>query len=298
MFTEEKMNKEHGTPSEMNMTLVKEPLLSSGQFSHAELPPLLKQIYGGDYFFVPRMVSSSYVVSKEGIYSVKGYGPEVIAQSSRADAFSLALERVMADAIVVTSGTLNAEPETTGWGYQTVFGYSHMKNLQSVCKAMGDLRSSLGKSEYPPVYFMTNSGEVNSNALILSKGNSPVYVVTNERRKEEKFPSGNLGRAKVLVFGDEVLDTSAFVQSLFQNNTFVRYEGGRKGLEVFLVNGLLGQLTITKMPVSPTVPLQNTEVGYIFKAGNFTLEEKIFSKRISEKGEEITSLDLRGVTEI
>ncbi len=282
--------------SEMKMTLLKEPVYGSKKFSQVSLPALLKEIYGGDYFFVPEAVSSSYVISKEGIYSVKGYGPEVIAQNSKADAFTLSLGRVFADFIILTAGTVNAEPNTTGWGFQTVFGYPQMKEFNEIREEMSSLRKSLGKEEYPGVYFMTNSGELNPNALIFYTGKSPVFVVTNEKTKKEKFPNGRFGRAEVYSFGEEILDTQAFIQSLGKEKN-IRYEGGRKGLGSFLSGGLLGQLTVTQMPFSPSVPYDQKDAEYVFD-NHMIPEDKIFSERIGGTGERIATLDFRGVKEI
>lgn len=299
MSVEEKMNEAKEIPPEMKMTLTKEPFSARGKLDKIELPSILKEIYGGDYFFIPEGVSSSYVVSREGIYSVRGYGPEVIAGGSAADAFSLALERVFADAIIVASGTLNAEPETTGWNYQSVFDYPHMKNFSEVKKAMENLRKLLGKENYPPVYFMTNSGEINPSAAVFSRGSSPVFIVTNGKTAGEKFPAGKLDRAEVLVFDDKgKLDTRAFVKSLKKNNSFLRYEGGRKGLESFLMSGLLGQLSITQMPNPPSVSAEVSQVEYVFGGDHSTPRDKIFAERVAGGGERIISLDLRGITEI
>lgn len=257
------------------------------------LPPALREIYGGDIDLLPEPLDTpftylSFVVSKEGIFGLKnapGFAP--ISQGNHADAFMLALLHAFPDAVMIGAGTLRGEPNME-WHLGHLFKViPQLKDSPDLLRAFVDFRASLGKrDEYPPTFFVTNSGDINFKADVFRNSAVKKYIVTGKKGAGRIVSTGvNLAplATEVLPFGEEVLDQKEmmkFLRSELGIKTLF-HEGGRQVADAALREGLAQQLFLTRMATSPTAEFGPDDAQYLFSAPSHQLpdEAKIISER-------------------
>lgn len=245
------------------------------------LPPRLEEIYGGTLDFVvsPESVATrplvfvNFVMSREGIFNLKdqpGGGP--ISQGNTSDAFTMALLRSYADAVMVGASTLRSEPEHL-WTSDFIFDvFGHMKGFRDVREEFRQWRGDVkGTEKYPPVFFMTNSGEINPHAAAILYKDIDSYVVTNKKGADRAMNLLGQGTAtRILAFGDTELDEEAALRSL-RTDFGIRallHEGGRGAVNSLSHKNLIDQLFLTQMTISPQGNLDTSNTQYLFEAGD------------------------------
>jgi len=263
-----------------------------------KLPKELSDLYGGNIEFlydpsqadIP-LIFASFIISKEGIFALKDNpGPSSISQGSISDAFMLALLLATTDAVMVGANTLNSEPDHK-WHFEHIFEtFPHMKGFSDVRRSLERFRANLGKAHiYPPTFFMTNSGNVNPNALVFSDPNIDTYIVTSENGAEtaKKLFKGNT-KIRILSFGKEKLDELSMLRHLKKMGiNLVYHQGGRTVISGMVEKGLVPQLFLTVINKSPLGNLFPHNAQFLFSTEDHMYPKTAISisERVDAKGE-------------
>lgn len=229
------------------------------------LPPLLRDIYGGDLQFVigpgklARPVTFlNFVTDRDGVFNMKhklGGGP--VSRGNEADAFGMALLRSVADAVMVGAGTVNGEPDHK-WHTDFIFDvFPQMKGKEQLRAAFKAWRRELGKTdEHPPTYFMTNSGKVDFTAAVFKDAQIKKYIVTGAKGAKWLRSEGGMTRQKlealnteVLEYGGDTLDADQMMREIreFHGVEYLLHEGGRSVAAALVEQHLVDQLFLTQM---------------------------------------------------
>ena len=280
-----------------------------------ELPPELLRLYGTGLEFVRSpegmtvpLTFVNFVVSKEGIYNLKDRpGGGAISGGNRADAFGMAIFRAAADAVMVGSGTVNGEPKHL-WNLDFIFDkFPQMQGLEELRAAFHRFRKGLAKKDKnPPTFFMTNSGDVNLDAVVFHDETTSTYIVTGAQGAENlarKYPDLASRRPKVLVYGMETLDEPAMMTDLRGrfNIKHLLHEGGPRVVNALMQKGLVHQFFLTQMKQSPAGNLSPEIAQYLFSTPGHTIppEAKIVTTRRDATGNAtLYNLDFRAVKQL
>ena len=117
------------------------------------LPDALAALYPGSFGLPRECVYANFVETLDGVVALPGVprSNRLIADSSDADLFVMALLRACADAIVVGSKTLLASPKNR-WTAEAAF--------PACAGAFAELRAALGLEEEPDVVVLTRGRDV------------------------------------------------------------------------------------------------------------------------------------------
>lgn len=142
------------------------------------LPPKLSRLYGTLRLPVPRsgpLVYSNFVSTLDGVVSlqVKGHsGGGDISGFSGQDRMVMGLLRAAADAVIVGSGTLAADPE-------------HLWTPQAICPELADDYRRLAKAMAKPRaalnVIVSAAGAVNLRLPVFASGGVDALIVTTRR---------------------------------------------------------------------------------------------------------------------
>lgn len=305
----ENMEQNQEKIAQMRMKVVEHRSEEFQDLAVTELSPTLREIWGGDFELVVNpdnletpFTCLNFVVSREGIFNLKdspGGGP--ISQGNHADAFGMAILRAQADAVMVGAGTVNGEPNHI-WNTDFIFNrFPQMQGLEDLRREFERFREMQGKkAKNPPTIFMTNSGDINFNAVVFSPDSGvETYVVTGERGKK-RIGETNPSYANVLVFGADTLDEVAMMKHLKKEMgiRFLLHEGGRGVAGELVAKGLITQLQLTRMGKSPKGNLDEQNAQYLFNTQNRDVPEsaKLLSSRADAAGgATIRTFDFREV---
>jgi len=117
------------------------------------LPDALAALYPGSFGLPQECVYANFVETLDGVVALPGVARSnrLIADSSEADLFVMALLRACADAIVVGAKTLLASPKNR-WTAEAAF--------PACADAFAELRIALGLEEQPDVVVLTRARDV------------------------------------------------------------------------------------------------------------------------------------------
>jgi riboflavin biosynthesis pyrimidine reductase len=142
------------------------------------LPPKLSRLYGEFRLPLPRLgplVFSNFVSTLDGVVSlqVKGHsGGGDISGFSAQDRMVMGLLRAAADAVIVGSGTLAADPE-------------HLWTPQAICPELGNeyrrLADAMRKSRAALNVIVSAAGTVNLRLPVFTSGEVATMIVTTAR---------------------------------------------------------------------------------------------------------------------
>jgi riboflavin biosynthesis pyrimidine reductase len=142
------------------------------------LPPNLSRIYGAFRLPAPRAslhVFSNFVSTLDGVVSlqVKGHsGGGDISGFSGQDRMVMGLLRAAADAVIVGSGTLAADPD-------------HLWTPQAICPELGDeyrrLTDAMRKPRSALNVIVSAGGTVNLRLPVFASGKVPAMIITTAR---------------------------------------------------------------------------------------------------------------------
>ena len=142
------------------------------------LPPNLSRLYGAFRLPVPRSglhVFSNFVSTLDGVVSlqVKGHsGGGDISGFSGQDRMVMGLLRAAADAVIVGSGTLAADPE-------------HLWTPQAICPELGDdyrrLADAMAKPRAALNVIVSAEGRVNLRLPVFASGKVAAMIITTLR---------------------------------------------------------------------------------------------------------------------
>jgi riboflavin biosynthesis pyrimidine reductase len=142
------------------------------------LPPVLSRLYGEFRLAVPRvgpLVFSNFVTTLDGVVSlqVKGHsGGGDISGFSGEDRMVMGLLRAAADAVVVGSGTLAADPE-------------HLWTPQAICPELADsyrlLADAMSKPRVALNVIVSAQGSVDLRLPVFTSGGVAAMIITTAR---------------------------------------------------------------------------------------------------------------------
>jgi riboflavin biosynthesis pyrimidine reductase len=154
------------------------PLIETTRGRGLPLPPNLSRLYGAFRLPAPRSglhVFSNFVSTLDGVVSlqVKGHsGGGDISGFSGQDRMVMGLLRATADAVIVGSGTLAADPE-------------HLWTPQAICPELGDdyrrLADAMAKPRAALNVIVSAGGTVNLRLPVFASGKVPAMIITTAR---------------------------------------------------------------------------------------------------------------------
>jgi len=141
------------------------------------LPARLARLYGNLHMPLPRSgahVFSNFVSTLDGVVSlqVKGHstGGDISGFSAQ-DRMVMGLLRAVADAVVVGSGTLAADPEHY-WTPAAIY--------PELARDYERLRTAMGKRQPPLNVVVSASGQLDLRLPVFASGRVPVLIVTTQ----------------------------------------------------------------------------------------------------------------------
>src|SRR5260221_2418964 len=150
-------------------------LVDAGAGPALPLPPKLSRLYGTFRLPIPRSgfhVFSNFVSTLDGVVSlqVKGHsGGGDISGFSTQDRMVMGLLRAAADAVVVGSGTLAADPQ-------------HVWTPAAICPELADeyrrLEGAMAKPQPALNVIVTGAGTVDLRLPVFASGKVPALVIT------------------------------------------------------------------------------------------------------------------------
>jgi riboflavin biosynthesis pyrimidine reductase len=174
------------------------------------LPPTLSRLYGAFRLPVPRsglLVFSNFVSTLDGVVSlqVKGHsGGGDISGFSGQDRMVMGLLRAAADAVIVGSGTLAADPK-------------HLWTPQAICPELGDdyrrMADAMAKPRAALNVIVSAGGSVNLRLPVFASGKVAAMIITTmrgaKRLRRQRVPdavdihaigrrSGDISAAEIL----------------------------------------------------------------------------------------------------
>ena len=234
-------------------------LLASTRGRVLPLPAKLQRLYGGFRMAPARstpQVLSNFVSTLDGVVSlqVKGHsaGGDISGFSAQ-DRMVMGLLRAVADAVIVGSGTLQADPRTV-W------------TPEAICRDLaGDyqrLRAALGKHEPALNVVVSASGNIDLRSPVFASARVPSLIVTTPegaRRLRRRRPSSSVeirttGRSGAEIAPGAILDE---VTRLSSGNRIL-VEGGPRLLGSFYEKHLVDEQFLT---LAPQIAGRDTDDG-------------------------------------
>lgn len=224
-------------------------LLATTGGGELPLPPTLARLYGALRLPQPRSgfyVYSNFVSTLDGVVSlqVKGHsGGGDISGFSTQDRMVMGLLRAAADAVVVGSGTLAADPE-------------HVWTPDAICPELKDeyrrLQGAMRKPSAALNVIVSAAGTVDLRLPVFASGKVPVMVITTARGAKQllrrKVPDSvrihALRRRAGEIPAGEILD--AVGRAIAGRRILV--EGGPRLLATFYKRGLLNEQFLSLAP--------------------------------------------------
>jgi riboflavin biosynthesis pyrimidine reductase len=224
-------------------------LLESTDGQPLPLPQKLSRLYGTFRLPAPRKgvhVYSNFVSTLDGVVSlqVRGHsGGGDISGFSAQDRMVMGLLRAAADAVIVGSGTLAADPE-------------HVWTAQAICPEYADdyrrFESALGKRSPSLNVIVSAFGSVDLRLPVFASGKVPVMIITTtpgaKQLSKRKVPDSVQIRA-VRRRGGEIpaVDILAEVRRVITGKRIL-VEGGPRLLATFYKERLLNEQFLSLAP--------------------------------------------------
>lgn len=221
------------------------------------LPPKLSRLYGAFRLPVPRagpLVYSNFVSTLDGVVSlqVKGHsGGGDISGFSGEDRMVMGLLRAAADAVIVGSGTLAADPE-------------HLWTPQAICPELADeyrrLAHAMAKPRAALNVIVSAEGSVNLRLPVFTSGKVAAMIITTQRGAKrlcrQRVPDALQIRAMRRRSGE--ISAAEILQAVGRAITGQRVlvEGGPRLLATFYKERLLNEQFLSLAP-----QLSGREIG-------------------------------------
>ncbi len=213
------------------------------------LPRRLARRYGSLRLPVPRarpFVYSNFVTTLDGVVSlnVKGHasGGDISGFAAQ-DRMVMGLLRAIADAIVIGSGTLDADRHHV-WTAEAIY--------PPLAREFRRLRAALGLTEAPRCVIVTGSGDIDLDAPLFTSGEMQVLVVTTstgaQRLRAQAIPPAvSIHAARR---GSGAIAARAILDAVCRGNVRQRVlvEGGPRLLGDFYAERLVDEQFLTLAP--------------------------------------------------
>jgi riboflavin biosynthesis pyrimidine reductase len=219
------------------------------------LPEGLRARYDGNLSFPPAPEERPYCIANfvstlDGVVSFNIPGQSEGAQISKSneeDRFIMGLLRASVDAVVVSSGTLQAVGPQGTWLPESV--YPAAKDLYQKYRT-----ELLRKLEYPLVVIVTGTGGLDLASAVFHTPRTGVLILTTEQGKRRLSQSGSEALASVEVKAlsntEKGISPSAILTLLRRDAgvELLLHEAGPTLFGEFLAGGLMDELFLTVAP--------------------------------------------------
>jgi riboflavin biosynthesis pyrimidine reductase len=213
------------------------------------LPPTLSRLYGALRLPAPRLgllVFSNFVSTLDGVVSlqVKGHsGGGDISGFNGQDRMVMGLLRAAADAVIVGSGTLAADPE-------------HLWTPQAICPELGDdyrrLTDAMAKPRAALNVIVSAGGSVNLRLPVFASGEVAAMIITTLRgaRQLRKQRVPDSVRIHVIGRGPGEIPAADILRAVRRAITGKRIlvEGGPRLLATFYKERLIDEQFLSLAP--------------------------------------------------
>jgi riboflavin biosynthesis pyrimidine reductase len=245
-------NAEDAAENRMNAVNTLAPLqtlFESKRGPSLPLPAGLKRLYGNLRMPLPRSgaaVYSNFVSTMDGVVSLQVKGHSAggdISGFSVQDRMVMGLLRAVADAVIVGSGTLDADPRTV-WTPDAIF--------PELADDYQRLRQAMQKREAALNVVVSASGNIDLSLPVFASGRVPVMIVTTQsgaKRLAKHKPPGSVQISPVRG-GRGMIAPSAILDEVARaiSGRFILVEGGPRLLGSFYKERLVGEQFLTLAP--------------------------------------------------
>jgi riboflavin biosynthesis pyrimidine reductase len=205
-----------------------------------ELPPPLRNLYGGDFGLPEPCLFANFVSTIDGVAAIPSLrrSNRLISDASVADQFVMALLRASADAVLVGSGTLIGSPEAR-WRFDGPY--------PDAAGELAELRRSLALDAQPEVAIVSASGTVDPAHPAIRDG---ALVLTTEAGADKLVGRLHDPAQAVVVAGGrevDVGDAAAFLRA--RGHRRILSEGGPTLFGSLVAAGLVDELFLTVSPL-------------------------------------------------
>jgi riboflavin biosynthesis pyrimidine reductase len=204
-----------------------------------DLPPLLRELYGGELGLEEPRLYANFVATIDGVVAIPSLprSNALIAADSKGDLFVMGLLRAFADCVLIGAGTLAASPHGA-WLAERVF--------PAAAAEFAELRRLRGRPPKPEVAILTGHGSIDPAHPVLSAG---ALVVTSEHGARQL--AGKLPEATTVVaLGEETrLDPELLVRALRERgHGLILSEAGPHAFGALVSAGVVDELFLTTSP--------------------------------------------------
>jgi riboflavin biosynthesis pyrimidine reductase len=230
-----------------------EPLFERSDLPRVELPPRLRELYGGDLGVPAGSLYANFVSTLDGVVAIPSLvrSNRLISDESDADLFVMALLRAFASVVLVGSGTLLDSP-TARWRAESAF--------PAAAGELAELRRTLGLEPAPEIAVVSASGSVDPAHPALRDG---ALVLTTERGAA-LLPGGV--RHEVLP-GEARVELRHAVELLrSRGHERILSEGGPTVFGALVSAGLVDELFLTVSPLLAGRSEREAELGLVERA--------------------------------
>ncbi|MGH3064909.1 MAG: dihydrofolate reductase family protein, partial [Gaiellaceae bacterium] len=128
-----------------------------------DLPPALRELYGGQLGFDEPRVYANFVSTLDGVVAIPSLAEsnKVISAGSEADRFVMGLLRAVADVVLVGAGTFAGSPSGS---------WMPARAYPPAAAAFADLRRRLGRTETPELAILSGRGSIEPTHPALAAG--------------------------------------------------------------------------------------------------------------------------------
>jgi riboflavin biosynthesis pyrimidine reductase len=216
-----------------------------------ELPPALRDRYGGGLGFGGPCVYANFVQTLDGVVAITDVerSNALVADRSEDDRFVMGLLRALADVVLIGTGTLLSSPKGR-WRPDGVFPAGK--------EAFAELRARLGKAEQPAVAIVTSGASLDVSHPVVADG---ALVLTTEL--------GAAGLAVdvpnlVAVGGGDWVSLPVALELLrARGYEHVLSEAGPTTFAELVAAGLVDELFLTLSPVFAGRPEAHRRLGLV-----------------------------------
>jgi riboflavin biosynthesis pyrimidine reductase len=218
---------------------------SSTPFS---LPESLRTIYGGDWrvpeFSNRPYIYSNFVQSRDGrvSFSVPGHmGGGDVSGFNKHDQWLMGLLRARADAVVMGDTTLKIEPEHL-WTCEYIYPQDPSLFLE--------LRRLENRRDYPLQVFLSQGGDLNTDANVFCQEHLHIVVATTSAGAERAKEIRCQAKIEVLALGEESVDIQQLCSLLYHDYQVrtLLCEGGPRAYGSFIAAGRIDEEFLTLAP--------------------------------------------------
>jgi len=205
-----------------------------------DLPPALRELYGGPLGIDEPRVYANFVSTLDGVVAIPSLAQsnKVISAGSEGDRFVMGLLRAFADVVLIGAGTLAGSPRGS-WTPERAY--------PPAAAAFAELRRRLGRSKRPELAILSGRGSIAPTRPALEAG---ALVLTSEpgaSRLRGRLPATS---STVTLGKESAIDPRRVIEALHERgHRLILSEMGPHGFGALVVAGLVDELFLTLSPL-------------------------------------------------